>query len=368
MALIWLRLCELTGDKRLLNAALKAIDLVERAQYMDPRARDLHGAVPGSDPIWGGYIRLGLPNWSVKFFLDALLARRRVLDAIESLPSRRWKLPDDVPRHLPPRPAASVEREIRTVLYAGAGSDKAVAMLRAWKDRRLGSVSVVLVEAGDPPPLTRLLRAVEEEGLTAIPRRLRGRMTKQPGAAAGPGANLPDVSAFCEAEGIPLIRVRSLVDPADLERIRALQPDVAVHAGAGILRDEVLGIPRLGTLNAHMGLLPMYRGMNVSEWAALEGNPVGCTVHFIDPGIDTGPIIAVREVDSSAARSIAELREIVDRAQLALLGEVLERLAALAQRPPVRPQHPDEGRQFFRMHDDLRAILEARLEMPGTGE
>src|SRR5436309_2693224 len=56
---------------------------------------------------------------------------------------------------------------------------------------------------------------------------------------------------------------------------------------------------RLGILNAHIGVLPAYRGMNVAEWAALEGGSVGCSVHFIDTGIDTGPILATRGVDKS---------------------------------------------------------------------
>jgi methionyl-tRNA formyltransferase len=47
------------------------------------------------------------------------------------------------------------------------------------------------------------------------------------------------------------------------------------------LRQPLIDCFRFGVLNAHMGLLPGYRGINVAEWAALEGAPVGCTVHLI---------------------------------------------------------------------------------------
>jgi methionyl-tRNA formyltransferase len=117
---------------------------------------------------------------------------------------------------------------------------------------------------------------------------------------------------------------------------------------------------RLGVLNAHMGLLPAYRGMNVAEWAALEGAPVGCTVHLIDTGIDTGPILATREVDTAGCGSIAALREAVDRAQLALLGDIVETIVSDRMPEPLAPAEPP-GPQFFHMHQDLGAILEARL-------
>jgi methionyl-tRNA formyltransferase len=117
---------------------------------------------------------------------------------------------------------------------------------------------------------------------------------------------------------------------------------------------------RLGVLNAHMGLLPAYRGMSVAEWAALEGAPVGCTVHLIDAGIDTGPMLATREVDIAACGSIAALRDAVDRAQLALLGDVVEAIASGRMPEPLTSADPP-GPQYFHMHQDLAAILEARL-------
>ncbi len=40
---------------------------------MKHRDANLRGGIPGSDPIWGDYIPLALPNWAVKFYIDALL-------------------------------------------------------------------------------------------------------------------------------------------------------------------------------------------------------------------------------------------------------------------------------------------------------
>ena len=79
---------------------------------------------------------------------------------------------------------------------------------------------------------------------------------------------------FCRAQAIPSFTVRTVDAPEGLALVASLRPDLAVHAGAGILRAPLLALPRLGTLNAHMGVLPYYRGMNVAEWAVLNGDPV----------------------------------------------------------------------------------------------
>ena len=77
MALVWFTLFERTSDSRFLNAALKAIDLVKSAQPMTSAHPGIHGGIPGSDPIWGDYIRAAIPNWSAKFFIDALFKEAR---------------------------------------------------------------------------------------------------------------------------------------------------------------------------------------------------------------------------------------------------------------------------------------------------
>jgi methionyl-tRNA formyltransferase len=83
-------------------------------------------------------------------------------------------------------------------------------------------------------------------------------------------------------------------------------------------------------------------------------------VHLIDTGIDTGPILATREVDIAGCGSIAALRDAVDRAQLALLGDIVASIVSGRMPEPLAAAEPP-GPQFFHMHQDLAAILEARL-------
>jgi len=75
MALVWLHMYAEHGDPRLMNAAVKAIDIVRAAQAMDAANPGIRGGIAGSQPVWGDYIPHAFPNWAAKYFIDALMAK-----------------------------------------------------------------------------------------------------------------------------------------------------------------------------------------------------------------------------------------------------------------------------------------------------
>lgn len=72
-AIVWARFCERAGDPRYCEGALRALEYVMRCQDIHTANPDLRGAIKGSQPVWGGYASLTLPNWPAKFFVDAML-------------------------------------------------------------------------------------------------------------------------------------------------------------------------------------------------------------------------------------------------------------------------------------------------------
>lgn len=356
MALIWFALFERNGDTRLLNAALKAIDLIKRAQPMAEPDPGLRGGVPGSDPVWGTYIQMAVPNWAAKFYIDALLTKRAVLAALPSRERSGVAPPRPVPERVPAA-AGTATPAPRVVVLASTTSRKVARMIRTWKGFRPAAVVVLLPRKRSA--FDRIRARVAEDGLGfAFGRPAPARKPRaESGSSDGPG----DPRAVCRQAGIPIVEVESFDSAAALRAIGDLKPDLFVFAGGAILRAPLLAIPRLGTVNAHMGLLPFYRGMNVAEWACFHGDPVGCTVHVIDTGIDTGDIVCARQVDPGGASTVAALRQAVDDAQFALLEEVVRYVTATGELPARAPQAPAEGRQFFRMHDALLGLLEDEL-------
>ena len=82
--------------------------------------------------------------------------------------------------------------------------------------------------------------------------------------------------------------------PDVLKLATALKPDLIAVFGTSLIRGALLRAGRLGIANLHGGLSPEYRGADCTFWALYNGEPekVGCTLHWIDAGIDTGRLIA----------------------------------------------------------------------------
>ena len=78
MALVWMKLYEITDDNYFKDSVIKIIDLVKASQSLESKEPGIKGGIPGSYPIWGGYIYMALPNWAAKFFIDALLEKQRI--------------------------------------------------------------------------------------------------------------------------------------------------------------------------------------------------------------------------------------------------------------------------------------------------
>lgn len=81
--------------------------------------------------------------------------------------------------------------------------------------------------------------------------------------------------------------------PAVMSWMSRLRPDVIVSHGPERLSGEFIALAPLGGLNVHWGLSPTYRGMHTCRWALVHGLPewVGVTVHKLDRGLDSGPIL-----------------------------------------------------------------------------
>lgn len=100
--------------------------------------------------------------------------------------------------------------------------------------------------------------------------------------------------------------------PATVSALQDGQPDILLLAESGIVPRSVLAVPRIATLNAHPGILPEFRGLDPELWAIEKGCPdrLGCTLHLVDAGVDTGPII---RVEPYTWRGDETLDRVVDR-------------------------------------------------------
>lgn len=167
------------------------------------------------------------------------------------------------------------------------------------------------------------------------------------------------IPKICQKHGIRYRRFNSANEPDAINWMGKGSPDILINAGGEILRREIINTPRYGILNAHMGPLPAIRGYNALEWSVLMNQEVGITLHFIDPGIDTGDIVAFKQLPIQSGDSLELLRARSFPMSVDLIVRSLKRM----ERDGIsrKPQDPTAGRQYFAMHPRLLDLAEQKL-------
>lgn len=173
---------------------------------------------------------------------------------------------------------------------------------------------------------------------------------------AGVPAN---VRSFCEARGVRLQLCDDFTEPDVLATLEREQPRAIFFTGGGIIRKPVLERAGAGVVNCHMGPLPHYRGMDVVEWPVLLGERCAVTCHFMDEGIDTGPILLSRDIPLHRGDTFEKVRV---RAEVVMVGAMRDVARELRDGSLVpRAQTAEEGRQYYSMHP--RLLAEAREQL-----
>ncbi|WP_165978557.1 formyltransferase family protein [Actinomadura darangshiensis] len=169
--------------------------------------------------------------------------------------------------------------------------------------------------------------------------------------ASGPQ---PEVGQGHAASNIPQIHAHNWGQVA--EALNRHAADLVILAGMPIVPAAVLSLARLGVINAHNGALPTYRGMDAVAWALLNNDPIVCTLHRAEPGVDTGSVYASAAVPIAPAGT---LRARTKHTQLQLLTAAAVHVATTGSLPAATAQAPGLGRQFYRLHPHLKRVLDA---------
>ena len=174
------------------------------------------------------------------------------------------------------------------------------------------------------------------------------------------GIQKPSLRAWARRHGVPLVLVGNLNNERAVRAAEELGPQVTAYTGGGILRSAFLRACGYRVLNCHSGPLPAVRGMNALEWSLLLGQPTGVTVHLIDEGIDTGPVLEWVEVEPVRGDTLDSLRErLVLAGAESMVRWVLRALDGALQ-TPAPPAGPRQ-RQCFVVAPALRELAALRL-------
>ena len=148
-----------------------------------------------------------------------------------------------------------------------------------------------------------------------------------------PANRSPEALDAARADGAGILQLVQPPRPeaqAFADVLRALEPDIfVVWHYSMLLPEAVLRVPPRGAVNLHGGLLPDYRGPHVLQWAIANGErETGITLHYLDEGFDTGPVVAEARVPIDADADAAAVAVALQAAGLGLLREHWSALAA----------------------------------------
>ncbi len=179
----------------------------------------------------------------------------------------------------------------------------------------------------------------------------------QPDKPAGRGKKLtpPPVKLLAQKYGVPVLQPQKIKEPAFLEELRKLSPDVIVVAAYGkILPKEILELPAYGCINVHASLLPKFRGAAPINWAIISGEKeTGVTIMQMDEGMDTGDILLMEKIPIENEETAGTLHDKLSHLGARLILETLKRLKDGTLKPRRQPEEGVSYAPMLRKKDGL---------------
>ncbi len=109
---------------------------------------------------------------------------------------------------------------------------------------------------------------------------------------------------------IPVVEVSNINDDASKQTLESFGADIGIVVGGRIVKKHIIEIPRLGMLNKHSAILPKHRGLSGEYWCLYheDFDHLGVTVHYVDPGLDSGNIVVQKKLTFTKGDTPASLR------------------------------------------------------------
>ena len=192
-------------------------------------------------------------------------------------------------------------------------------------------LKVLVMVSGGGTNLQAIIDSVENGTITNT--KIVGVISNNQNAYALERAGKHGISAECISP--KNFENRAVFNEKLLERVNSYEPDLIVLAGfLVVIPPEMIAAYRNRMINIHPSLIPAfcgtgYYGLKVHEAALARGvKVVGATVHFVDEGTDTGPIILQKAVEVECGDTLEILqRRVMEQAEWTILPQAIDLIA-----------------------------------------
>ncbi|MEO0443648.1 MAG: formyltransferase family protein [Pseudomonadota bacterium] len=138
---------------------------------------------------------------------------------------------------------------------------------------------------------------------------------------------VPTTQEIIAHKNIEYLSVKNHNDTQAENALKAFMPDLIVLGDTRIIKPHIIRLAPMGIVNVHPGYLPDVRGNNPYIWSIIHNLPSGCSVHFIDEHIDTGPLLLRQKLDPGSYSSYAHFLFAINALCGQLVAEAVQRIA-----------------------------------------
>ena len=192
------------------------------------------------------------------------------------------------------------EKQLKVVILTHGGAERLLKLLAAMKTVEIAGVFIETVTEPKRSLKQKIKRSVRYDGYLATFKKF-GKVFfgKTSGAEEleAVKASQNDLEKLANELKVPVYKVENYHAEDAIELLRATGADLGILYGTNIIKESVFFVPRMGSINIHQGLAPIYRGGPTVFWELFNGEKeIGITVHFVASKVDTGDIITQKTV------------------------------------------------------------------------
>lgn len=189
-----------------------------------------------------------------------------------------------------------IKKKTRVIVLTHGGAERFLELVAALPNIEIAGVFVETVTERNRTLSQKLSRSIRYDGFVSTFKKFAGRLV---GAESDGSAELTsvrqgqnDLAECAERLSIPLFKIEDYHSENGRQQLREADADLGVLYGTNIVKDAVFSIPRLGSINLHQGLAPIYRGGPSVFWELFnDEKEIGITVHFVASAVDAGDIV-----------------------------------------------------------------------------
>ncbi len=193
------------------------------------------------------------------------------------------------------------ERKMKIVILTHGGVNRLLELLFASENIEIAGVFVETVTEPQRSFKQKFERSVRYDGYRATLKKFSAKIFGGETSGAEESKTIREkqneLEKFANERNIPIYKVENYHAEDTINLLKSADADLGILYGTNIIKETVFSVPKLGSINIHQGLAPLYRGGPTVFWELFnDEKEVGITVHFVAAKVDTGDIVLQKTV------------------------------------------------------------------------